>query len=372
MWSRASIGKMWEPNCTATAMLFGSRFVSTGGRRSLLQQRPPSNVAQYYCAASSGVRQLCSCNPVALRAHRTTQHIAELSDTVARQPQTVSRHHQTAVMIADVDSRCCFEPRACLERGVRLLVATSPRDVTRCPVGADIASAAMAHSNDEAVISMVNGSMESARVTGKLVGAWEQIQSSLLANGWAYYQSANPEFVAPHPQNRSGDGVNPDKAHKLGQKIVALGYSAKRASDATCFEAPTDPSRSAAFFKSANDIAALSSGLCPHWQALPKFYSVGGSNTNMFFRALAKGVRTSVQQLQDERGRINKDRLLSDPVLKDVVEGSGMKWLVLSERCEREFPSLPEFIQNALNAEAKEPQTEVEIIRWGWRTTADI
>ena len=92
----------------------------------------------------------------------------------------------------------------------------------------------------------------------------------------------------------------------------------------------------------------------------------------MFFRALAKGVPTSVQQLQGERGRINKDRLLSDPVLKDVVEGSGMKWLVLSERCEREFPSLPEFIQNALNAEAKEPQTEVEIIRWGWRTTADI
>ena len=232
--------------------------------------------------------------------------------------------------------------------------------------------ASAGHPNDEAVIDYVNRTMESARVTGKLVGGWEGIQSSLLGNGWAYYQSADPEFVAPHPQNRSGDGVNPDKAHKLGQKIVALGFSAKRASDATCFEAPLDKSRNAAMFKGANDIAALSGGLCPEWQAMPKFYSVGGSNTCLFFRAVANRARTNVKQLQDENGRIDKDRLLSDPVLKEVVQGSGMRWLVLSERCEREFPSLPAFIQNALNAVAKEPQTEVEIIHWGWRTTAAI
>ena len=205
--------------------------------------------------------------------------------------------------------------------------------------------------------------MASARLTGKLVGAWETIQSMLLQSGWAYYQDLIPEFVAPHPQNRSGDGVNPDKAHKLGQKIVALGYSVKRASDATCFEAPTDKPRNAWMCKGANDIAALSGGLCPNWQAAPKFYSVGGSNTSLFFRAVANRARTTATQLQDENGRIDKDRLLSDPALKEVVEGSGMRWLVLSERCEREFPSLPAFIQNALNAEAKEPQTEVEIIR---------
>ena len=211
--------------------------------------------------------------------------------------------------------------------------------------------------------------MESARLTGKLVGAWETIQSMLVQSGWAYYQDLVPEFVAPHPQNRSGDGVNPDKAHKLGMKIVSLGYSAKRASDATCFEAPTAPARSAAFYKSANDIAALSNGLCPPWHATPKFYSVGGSNTNLFFRALVGGARTNIPKLQDERGNINKATLLADPALKGVVE-VGMRWLVLSERCGREFPALPAFIQNALNAEAKEPQTEVEIIRWGWRTTA--
>ena len=82
----------------------------------------------------------------------------------------------------------------------------------------------------------------------------------------------------------------------------------------------------------------------------------------MFFRALADGAPTSAPKLQDEIGKINEVKLMSDPAIKAVVEG-GMRWLVLSERCEREFPSLPAFIQNALNAEAKEPQTEVEIIR---------
>ena len=89
-----------------------------------------------------------------------------------------------------------------------------------------------------------------------------------------------------------------------------------------------------------------------------------GSNTNLFFRAVADGAPTSIPQLRDERGRINITTLMADPAIKGVVE-VGMRWLVLSERCEREFPSLPAFIQNALNAEAKEPQTEVEIIHWG-------
>ena len=213
--------------------------------------------------------------------------------------------------------------------------------------------------------------MESARLTGKLVGAWETIQSMLVQSGWAYYQDLVPEFVAPHPQNRSGDGVNPDKAHKLGMKIVSLGFSAKRASDATCIEAPLDPARNAQFHKSANDIAALSNGLCPAWQSSPKFYSVGGSNTNLFFRAVASGAPTNIPQLQDERGNINTSRLMTDPAIKGVLE-RGLRWLVLAERCEREFPALPEFIQNALNAEAKEPQSEVEIIHWGWRTTDAI
>ena len=223
--------------------------------------------------------------------------------------------------------------------------------------------------SEAAIVGGVRDVISKSIKTGKLVGGWESISAMLLDGKLAYYQTAEPDFIAPHPLNRSGDGVNPEKAHKLGLKIVTLGFSKKRASEATCFEAPVDASANASFHADANAIADLSNGMCPAWTAPPKFYSVGGSNTNMFWRAVAHEANTPQAALQDERGRIDKVRLMSDPEIKAVVEG-GMRWLVLTDRCAQLLPDLADFIQNALNATAVEAQTEVESMSSGWRTAA--
>ena len=87
--------------------------------------------------------------------------------------------------------------------------------------------------SEAAIVGGVRDVISKSIKTGKLVGGWESISAMLLDGKLAYYQTAEPDFIAPRPLNRSGDGLNPEKAHKLGLKIVTLGFSKKRASEAT-------------------------------------------------------------------------------------------------------------------------------------------
>ena len=127
------------------------------------RHRPPSNFAQDSCAAlrfrpargqgSATALQLQSCRPpppAATSLPRIGQFSALLSFPIRllsnpRNPfaiiKLLSTTWYTSDMLADVESRRCFEPRACLVRGVRLLGATPPRDLPLCPVGEFIASA---------------------------------------------------------------------------------------------------------------------------------------------------------------------------------------------------------------------------------------
>ena len=62
-------------------------------------------------------------------------------------------------------------------------------------------------------------------VTGRLVAAWEQICKILMDNDLAVMMNIPPEQVRIHPGNRAGEGVNPEKAHKVGARIARLGFS---------------------------------------------------------------------------------------------------------------------------------------------------
>ena len=68
-------------------------------------------------------------------------------------------------------------------------------------------------------------------------------------------------------------------------------------------------------------------------------------------RAALEGCRTHCESIQDANGNINLLSLAAgDVCLKELIE-EGWEWLVLPAACEEVWPTLPEFIQAALNAE---------------------
>ena len=198
--------------------------------------------------------------------------------------------------------------------------------------------------------------------SGRLVAAWEQVSKILMDNDLAVLMTIPPEQVRIHPGNRAGEGVNPEKAHKVGARIARLGFSKVRAAGATCFEAPADPKKHEAYDKANDRICELSNGMCPAWVIKGKYYSVGGSHLNVFLRGANHMAPTSHPDLADGLGNIAKDKLFLDVHLKDACE-HGIQWLVIFRAVEEEWPELPDFIQRTLNSDAKEQQSEIEIIR---------
>ena len=80
---------------------------------------------------------------------------------------------------------------------------------------------------------------------------------------------------------------------------------------------------------------------------------------------------TPFAEIRDDSGNINKHGLMVDPLTANVVEAE-VRRLALSESRERAFPTLPAFVQDALNAAAWENQTEVDIVQSGRRSAAAI
>lgn len=108
-----------------------------------------------------------------------------------------------------------------------------------------------------------------------------------------------------------------------------------------------------------------SGGLLPPTDGAPKYLSVGGSHTNCFLRALKAGSKTPVAQLQNASGNLEMDRICQgQPQLREAAN-NGLKWTVISHHAVEACPKLAGFVQKALNTEAKEAVTEVEVIKRG-------
>ena len=273
---------------------------------------------------------------------------------------------------------CTFLPRSCRHRLCEFIGecrAAAPHSsvahfvclaAVSQPSSAAIDSCSLAYCEAMSVSKELKHSVQKlideANVSGKLVAGWELTCKDLIEMGLAVEQTLPPEHVRIHPGNRAGEGVNPEKAHKVGARIARLGFSKARAAGATCFEAPADPTKHNEYDKANDIICELSNGMCPPWVTKGKYYSVGGSHLNVFIRGVNHSAPTSHPDLADGSGNIAKDQLFLDTLLKDACE-HGLRWLVISRVAEEEWPDLPDFIQRTLNSDAKEQQSEIEIIQ---------
>ena len=72
--------------------------------------------------------------------------------------------------------------------------------------------------------------------SSKLVSLVERVLNILENNNLACRARRPPKVVGVHPQNLGGWGVTPAGVHRLGSKIVSMGFVSKKTWHAVCIE----------------------------------------------------------------------------------------------------------------------------------------
>ena len=202
--------------------------------------------------------------------------------------------------------------------------------------------------------------LRKGEASGEKVGTWDAITSKLTAASAAWRMQAPPERFTGWMPTCSGGGVGGAEAQLLGAKILAAGWSWDKARGAVAVELPPPPADAHA--KAVNDeLVAMSGGLLPPL-GMVRFLSIGGSHTNSFLRAVKGGCRATTDKLADKDGRLNREQLSIDrPGFAEALE-RGLHWLVLHHQVADVWPSLLSFGQAALNTDAREVQSETEVL----------
>ena len=162
-------------------------------------------------------------------------------------------------------------------------------------------------------------------------------------------QKVHPKMVFVHPKNRNGLGLSWHNAHRNGAKIKAVGGDVEELRNAYMMEMSTDPQMHAAQKAFNVKLYNRSCGLLAEPTGYERFMSLGCGHTAAFCRAAEAGCVTSQPTLQDAQGRIDKQKVYSDAVLKRMCT-VGWDWWVLPAWVDMYFPSFADLAQKALNA----------------------
>ena len=212
-----------------------------------------------------------------------------------------------------------------------------------------------------AVIAKVANIIADAERSGERVAAWDAIKSVLLESTLGWIAQLPAPHCGVHPDNRSTQGVGGSEAHCHGRDILKAGFSWQRAADAVAVEMPPSGPRKDAAIRFNESLVRLSGGLIPPLEVL-RVLSISGSHTNTFIRAVVAGCETDVEDLASDGGRLSEDMLcVGRPAFKQACE-SGLRWFVPQHECEVVWPGLIPLVEKALNTQAREDQSEIEIM----------
>ena len=123
---------------------------------------------------------------------------------------------------------------------------------------------------------------------------------------------------------------------------------------------PSDEAYVANAIKVNDKLSNLSGGRIPKMDDMTHL-AIGGNHTRVFCYAVEKMAPTHVKQLQDPNGCMDKTRIMLDPGLQEACT-KGLNWTVIS-KIAAVWPGLVSFGHRALNADVREIQSEVEIMR---------
>jgi hypothetical protein len=195
---------------------------------------------------------------------------------------------------------------------------------------------------------------------GAFVEHWETTQAMLLKTGLGVYMQLPPEFCGVHKDNRNKFLLTGPDAHAHGEEILDMGWSNKKASDATASEMPPPGHpNNIENTKLNDDLVANSQGYIPPLVQC-KILSLGAGHTNTFLRGVKANVKSASAKLADEHGNLSLANLGKDrPAFAEAVT-NGLNWFVISWQCLEVWPMLTTLVVGALNADARGIQGELQ------------
>ena len=190
---------------------------------------------------------------------------------------------------------------------------------------------------------------------------WNEMRHLLLAKGVCYKTKCQASNFIIHPQNRGNVLMNPVKMHAKGKMIVDAGASLAMLHGATAFECAPDAAIKTAQFEPMLKLASAHE-LVPNVSGNERYMSVSCSNTTQFIKGIQQSIPTCEASLKSSTGHLGPHLCQGDKELELMVQ-EGWEWLIIPWIVEKELPSLPNFVQQALNLTnaIHEIQSEMEL-----------
>ena len=199
--------------------------------------------------------------------------------------------------------------------------------------------------------------IDSANKAGAIVSTWEGIKAMLFEASLAWEQKCKPEYVATHMRNRSGEGVGAIQSHHHGHDITVQGWSWHKAADAVAVEYVGDD----ASLRFNTKLVEVSDECFPPFKRI-NLLSISASHTNAFLRSVKFNCKSACPMLADAHGRLNHDEIVMNrDGLKNAI-AEGLTWCVLSDIAANTWPNLIDMVQASMNTQAREAQSEVEVM----------
>ena len=182
-----------------------------------------------------------------------------------------------------------------------------------------------------------------------IVGALDEVLKLLEGDGFLSKLQIPPKRVGVHPKNRYGFGVHANNVHRLGARIVAMGWSWVACALAICVGETSRRCISSFTTK-------LQKGSKKFGKSNPneiEYGSLACGHSNQFLVACLDGAYTDEPTLAGPDGRISMEKVLKNDKyghMKEALE-KGMHWQIIDPRAEEIYgPALPNLVQRARQA----------------------
>ena len=184
---------------------------------------------------------------------------------------------------------------------------------------------------------------------------WQKIKSLLVQGGHLYQAKLTPSHFLIHPSNRGGAMVSWHDCHDKGAKILATGPDFGKISMAVAMELATEPQAKEKQVQANQVLCQASQNQLPSPTGQERFLTLGCSHLTMFCKAVMASCTTGHEDLKSMcQGQLSMDACCKGQGEKAIFHQmchQGWDWDIIQAVVEKEFPSLPLLIQQALNSD---------------------
>ena len=201
------------------------------------------------------------------------------------------------------------------------------------------------------LLDEVNRRLQTPPEQQSIITTYKAIMSALSAGGVRIRrQVVHVRDRLCHPKNRSGVMLNGFNAHAKAEAVLKIGANRHELHGAVAIEMQPAPADRAAQIEANRSLALASKGLIAEPQGRESFLTLGTGHMASFCRAALAKCHTPFKALQSADGKtISLEVLTRDAEWKQMLE-VGWEFEILPWEVEKSWPTLPEFMQRALQA----------------------